>query len=174
MPSYLIDRSIGSYHTRTPILVYDAPIDEKTKKVREKFKVDEVTGYPEQYNWRAMARLGNKYTYEDPFLKFNPYNPEEDYSTKVTIGILSFVSCSIIHVGLALYQRRRWWSRPHYLAASTAGLAGGLLWYHEESLKRQGLKNAMILDYVRQHPERFGEIHRPKLREVLFYYVPNR
>lgn len=157
----------------TPYLIYDAPIDEKTKKIREQFKVDENTGYPEHYNWRNMAKLGPVYRPEDPFLKFE-YPEGAEYGTDATIfastGLLALLAYKIRSYTL----RRPIWSKPHYFLGMW-GLSFGLgYWGHQKTLERQGMKNAMIVDYVRKHPERFKDIERYKIRQLLFYYTPRR
>jgi len=157
-----------------PYLIHDAPVNEKTKQVRERFKVDEATGYPEFYSWRALARLGPDYKPEDPFLKFDPYNPDEYISTKLTYVTICFVS----GVGGMMYINR-FIGRPLFfrfgraLVLSTLG-SGMLLWGLQKSMEQQAVKNRIIVDYLRQHPERFGTIHRPKFRELLHIYRPVR
>ena len=158
----------------TPILVYDAPVNEKTKQIREKFDVDDKTGYPRHYNWRSMARLGPVYEPQDPFRKFDPYNPDEAISTKVGIVFLSAASAGFIHYVWSNIRSRPYWSNIHIFLGITAGTAGFILWMHNKTLERQNLKNHIYMDYIEKHPERFGPIHRPKLREALGEYIPIR
>lgn len=158
---------------KAPILVYDAPVDEKTKKVREMFDVDEKTGYPKHYNWRGMARLGPDYRPEDPFLKFDKWDEKNGYSG--TISLLGILGAG--YAGIFYYintQRRPWWSKPQYFIAAFGVSAPALLWIRDKTFERQGRKDAIYVDYMRKHPERFETIHRPKLREILFEYVPIR
>lgn len=159
----------------TPILVYDAPVDEKTKKIREMFDVDEKTGYPRHYNWRPMARLGSEYRPQDPFRLFNKYNPDEYIATKVFI-----VGASILLGGIAqfvtnaIFFRRPFWVKPYPLIGISASLAAVTIYGLEATQDRQHKKNQMYVDYMENHPERFGPIHRPKIREILGEYIPVR
>lgn len=158
----------------TSHLVYDAPVDEKTKKLREEFKVDEKTGYPEHYNWRPMARLGRSYKPEDPFVKFDPYNPNEDISTKIAVATVSILTAAGIHCLTNYLSVRKWYSRPYIFLGSSVALTGSVFWTLEVTQRRQGIRNSIVRDYTKKHPERFGETYRPKLREVLLQYYPCR
>lgn len=158
----------------TPYLVYDAPVDEKTKKIREMFKVDEKTGYPEHYNWRSVARLGNRYLPQDPFLKFDGHDSKSLISQKVTMGLLFGGAAAFTHYAFSLYLARPWWTRLYIPVFGATVMTGLGLWIQEKTYERQGIRNAITVDYLQKHPERFGEIHRPKVREVLFEHVPVR
>lgn len=158
----------------TSHLTYDAPINEKTKKIREMFKVDEESGYPEHYLWRGMARLGPYYKPEDTFLKFDPVHPDELVSQKVTLVALTALVVGSIHYCIATYKRRSFLSRLWVPIVGTAGISALQLWLQKKTLERQSSKNAILIDYVRKHPERFGMVHRPKFRECLSIYVPIR
>lgn len=157
-----------------PILVHDAPVNEKTKEVREMFKVDEKTGYPEQYNWRGLARLGPKYNYEDPFLKFDRQTEEQLISSRVTtIGLLTGFSFAA-HWFNQTRLSKKFWSQIYLPVAGSAIFAGLYLYYQKKTLERSYVKNHILMDYARKHPERFGPVERPKVREVLFVYQPCR
>lgn len=157
----------------TPILVYDAPVDEKTLKIREQFKVDEETGYPEHYKWRNMAKLGLTFRPEDPFLKFE-YPPEANHIRSASIIIVSALFTGIWHVYSQVNQRRVWWSKPHVFLGYFGVVSGLSLYGQDYFCKYQATKNGMIVDYVRQHPERFNDIRRYKAREVLGHWNPRR
>lgn len=155
-------------------IIYNAPVNEKTKKLREMFKVDDVTGYPEWYHWRAMSRLGQTYNPEDPFYKFNPYDPNEFVSQKVFFVFAAGTLTAGVHYLWNSYNRRPWWSKPYFFPISFAFLTYASMWVQEKTLERQGIKNAIAIDYLKKHPERFGPIYRPKYREILFPYIPVR
>lgn len=148
-------------------LVYNAPVNEKTKEIRKMFDVDEETGYPRHYNWRPMARLGPNYKPEDPLLKLGEYDPKEYYSTKITMAGLCAISSIGGHYIISRYMARPFWTRSYQILLYFGAMVGGLFWALDKTLERQGTKNSITIDYVRKHPERFGEIHRPKVREVL-------
>lgn len=166
----IIDSGPYRYHH----LVYNAPINEKTKKIRELFKVDEESGYPEHYKWRSMARLGSKYNPEDPYLKFDPYKKEEYYSTKVVTVALTGFTTLLLHMFFSYNARRPIWSKSYSWLASWAALGYACHWYQEASLTKQAIKNAITMDYAKKHSERFGEIKRYKIRECLYHFHPCR
>lgn len=168
MPLIQIDDTI------CPYLVYEAPVDEKTKEIRKMFKVDENTGYPEHYNWRPMARLGTEYELWEPFEKLGEFNPEEQISTKVTMaGLVIAASCGM-HWMLNFKQGKPWYARIHRIFISSALFYAALGWTAEKTLQRQAQKNHILIDYVKKHPERFEKIRRPKYRESLFEYIATR
>lgn len=167
MPVIEIARSVRPY------VVYDAPINEKTVEIRRKFKVDE-SGYPEEYKWRGLAKLGDEYQPEDPFLKFAPCEEKELLSWKVTVIGLSAVMAFAYQAGLAKFLSRPLWSRPwNFLGAFTV-LSVTSLYVQKVALRRQAYKDAIYIDYLRLHPERFGPIKRYKFRETLFGHLPIR
>lgn len=157
----------------TPYLVYDAPVDEKTQKVREQFKVDPETGYPEQYNWRNQAKLGPSYKPEDPFIKFQN-KPGETYQDTAEIVIGVTAVSALCHRVISYMFRRPWWSKPHHFLLLAGGGSYASYWAQQKSIERQAMRAAAVVDYARQHPERFGEIKRYKAREVLSYWIPRR
>lgn len=167
----LIQREPG---ITAPFLVYDAPVDEKTKKVREMFKIDEKTGYPEQYNWRALARLGPVYQPADPFKKFDDYDPKESISTHVTAGLVASFFAGFGQVYFNLRARRPWWSRSYMPVIFVAAFVKIEMFLYQKTVERQSMRNAITIDYVEKHPDRFPPIRRPKLREVLYSYYPVR
>lgn len=158
-----------------PYLVYDAPANEATKKIRETFKVDEETGYPEYYSWRNMAKIGPRYRPEDLYKYIGHHEPERDISTKVTL-----ISICTIIAGLGHYMYNSWYVRRpliakfYWMPINTAIFSYCALKFYDMSLRRQYLKNNIYIDYMRKHPERFGEVYRPKLRECLDLYAPTR
>lgn len=155
-------------------LVYDAPLDEKTKEIRKNFDVDEETGYPKHYEWRNLARLGPSYSPADPYLKFDPYDPKTSISTHVTAALIALGSTASAMIFINLKNRRPWWAQSWVPLLGSAVFVALELWIHQKNLGRQSLKNAIIIDYVRQHPERFPPIKRPKMRETLSTYIPIR
>lgn len=157
-----------------PYLVYDAPVDEKTMKVREMFKIDEKTGYPEQYNWRALARLGPVYQPADPYKKFDDYNPAESISTHVTAGLVGAVLAGCGQLYYNHRARRPWWAKSWMPILFIAAFVKTEMYLHQKTLERQSMRNAIAIDYVEKHPDRFPPIRRPKLREVLYGYYPVR
>lgn len=156
-----------------PYLVYEAPVDEKTKKIREEFKIDEETGYPEKYKWRNLAKLGKSYKPEDPFLKFVS-KPEENYQKVVDMCLFATFTGGLIHYVTSYIMRRPIWAKPHHFLFITGGSLWAAFWFRQKSIERQAEKTAAIIDYARQHPERFGEIQRYKYREVLETWFPRR
>lgn len=157
----------------TSYLVYDAPVDEKTKKLRETFKIDE-SGYPEHYKWRNMAKLGPVYNPEDPILKFTPQSPEAHYSTSVFMAFFTGMT-TVGAVGLYNYfNKTPLWARVHYSLPAWAGFFYIVEWFNKKTDERQYIKNSIIIDYTNKHPDRFGPIKRSKFRETLFEYLPVR
>lgn len=151
-----------------PYFVYHAPVNEKTKELREKFDMDEETGYPRAYNWRNLARLGPEYKPEDPYLKFDDYDEKSYMGYKVYhYSIILAASVSVQLFSAWLYGHK-WYSRPYIFAGM--GTLGFLLsrFWREKTLLRQNQLNGIDVEYVTTHPERFGLIYRPKLREILF------
>lgn len=167
MPVIQRDPSLSSY------LVYNAPLDEKTKKLREEFNIDEETGYPEQYKWRNMAKLGHTYKPEDPFIKF-----END--SGYDIGRLNFMLTTstllayLCHHFKCIQESRPVWSRPIQLLVFIAMPAATIYYGHKWSSDRMAKRNGIIVDYLRKHPERFDDVQRYKFREVLHPYYPRR
>lgn len=157
-----------------PFLLHNAPINESTKKVREMFKVDEETGYPEHYKWRKMAKLPPRYRPEEVFEYLGKYEPEREISTTIFTVFMSGMLTAIAHSINAMFMRRSVLAKMHWIPINTALLSGVILWGKGKAHTRQGLKNKIIIDYCKKHPERFGEVYRPKLREVLTWYVPTR
>lgn len=157
-----------------PYLRYDAPVNESTRNIREMFKVDEETGYAEHYKWRKMAKIGPKYRPEDIYNYIGQHEPERDLSTKVTLISLSAISAVLGHCGFSRYMRRPVLAKFYWMPINTAILSYALLKYHDITLRRQYLKNRVYIDYMQKHPERFGEVYRPKLRETLDLYVATR
>lgn len=157
-----------------PYLVYDAPVDEKTKKLREKFKIDEESGYPECYKWRALSRLGPVYNPADPFKKFDEYDPKRSISTHVGMFIVGAAVSGSVMAFFNLYRRRPWWAKSWVPVLAAFGFLGFQMVLHKQALKRQALKAAITVDYVTKHPDRFPPIKRPKLREVLYMWSPVR
>lgn len=169
MPHYLI-----KFKDWEPTLVYEAPVDEKTKELRKAFDVDEKTGYPRHYEWRRMAKLGNSYRPEDLFETLSGYNKESGYTTKMVLGASSII-LAVVFQGIArLALNRPFWSRPQYPIAGAIASYFALDWMHEKTLERAARKNAIYLDYVKKHPDRFEATYRPKLREVLYTQIAHR
>lgn len=162
------------HHAAEPLLAYNAPVNEKTKQVREMFKVDEETGYPEHYKWRGMAKLGPKFSYEDPYWKFQKHNPDEDLSTKIVILSMINGLCIGVHLFIQYSFGKGLLSQIHRPILTGALCTYGYLKYYERSLERASIKQHIYMDYVRKHPERFGDIQRYKFREIMQVYVPNR
>lgn len=157
-----------------PILIHEAPVNEKTKAIRERFKVDEKTGYPEHYNWRAMARLGPEYRPEDLYTKLDPFDPKEEISTQVFLVGATGLGVVGLHCLTNYYTRKPMWSgipRTTILGAVAIWIS---LKAHDMVLTRQGIKNAIFLDYLKKHPDRFETVKRYKHRELLFDYCPRR
>lgn len=155
----------------TPLLQYDAPVNEKTQAIRDRFKIDE-SGYPEHYKWRGLARLGQSYTYEDAFTKLTPYDPNSNRLAKFNIICLAVGSAALAQYAITAVYTRPFYSKPHYPIgiALTIGYLGKKL--HEAALRKQAQKNAIAIDYVKKHPERFEEPrYRPKYREILSVHV---
>lgn len=151
-----------------PYFVYHAPVNEKTKELRKKFDMDEETGYPRAYNWRNLARLGQEYRFEDPYLKFNDYDEKSIMGYKVYHYGVAFGVSAAGHLLISYIRGYKWYARPHVFA----GFFGSgclIAWFlREKTLQRQAMKNGIDVEYAQAHPERFGLIYRPKLREVLF------
>ena len=153
----------------TSYVIYDAPINEQTKEIRRKFDVDEKTGYQRRYNWRSLADLGPEYRPDDALKKLLPYREEAMYATYVfsavcALGVSFGVQC--IHNA---YRGRELMSKPWVFLASLAcsgGLAAFTCFY---TPVRQGMINAMHIDYIQKHPDRFETKKRLKLREVLLH-----
>lgn len=158
----------------TPYVVYDAPVNEKTRKIREMFDVDEKTGYPRHYSWRPMAQLGPEYSYMDPFTKLGRYNPDEYICQKVTMYSLGIGANVAVHWWINYLSGKKFHARLWRLFIATGSLLGAMSWTMEKTLQRQAQKNHLMMDYISKHPERFENIKRPKMREVLFYYKPAR
>lgn len=156
-----------------PYLVYDAPVDEKTKKIREEFKVDEETGYPEKYKWRNLAKLGSSYKPEDPFIKFEN-KPYENYQSMATFFLIVTATSAVIHYFISSHLRRPVWAKPHHFLGMIGGTCAIAYWSQHKSIQRQAVRTAAVIEYARQHPERFGEIKRYKCREVLSPWFPRR
>lgn len=157
-----------------PYIRYNAPVNEATKKIRERFKVDEETGYPEHYNWRSMAKIGPRYRPEDIFKYIGHHEPERELSTWVAYVAFSFGGSAFGHMVVNAYFGRPPIAKCHWVLINTVTLSFLSIWGRARIQKRQGLKNKIYQDYMKKHPERFGEIYRPKLREVLFAYDPIR
>lgn len=157
----------------TPLLVYDAPLDEKTKKLREQFKIDEETGYPEHYKWRNLAKLGKSYRIQDPFLKFE-YPKEQDYHRSAALAVGAIGGCYMVIKLTSAMSRTPMWAKPHWIIGGLAFTLGLSLWIQEKSRERQALKNRSYIEYCEQHPERFTDIKRYKHREALTIYLPRR
>lgn len=169
MPHYTI-----SEKGKTAILVHEAPLDEKTKEIRKMFDVDEASGYPKAYNWRPLARLGPEYRPEKIFEVVEPYKEEQLISTKILlVSSMAFVT-GLAHVVIQRLQARPWWAKPMKSLVAFTASSATLLVYFDYKQKRDRLKQAIYTDYMQKHPERFGTIHRPKFREVLFEYTPCR
>lgn len=147
-------------------------MNEKTKEIRKRFKIDDVTGYPEEYRWRNLAKLGQSYKYEDPFIKFASRQPERDKAQHHFLGSLFALSPWMAKGLHCLLTRRHFLSRIYIPIIATPIMPAFYLYFHEKSVQRQAMKNGILIDYVRKHPERFGEIYRPKFREVLFEHNP--
>lgn len=157
-----------------PYLVYDAPVDKKTLEIRKMFDVDEKTGYPRHYSWRPMAQLGKEYTYDEPFAKLGKFNKEEQYSTQVTMAATGLACAGGIHWFWNYWNGRPAWVRLHNVGVITAAIWGFMFLSQDFTHRRQAVRNNIVVDYVRKHPERFGTIQRPKIREVLTRYDPVR
>lgn len=155
-------------------LMYDAPVNEKTKEVRDMFKMDEKTGYPEKYNWRGMAKLGSSYKPSAPFLNFKSYSEEEYYSTKVFIIASMGAASAAGHWYFNYRARRPFYAKPHVFLTMLGVSSFVGLFSLEKTLEREGIKQKMFINYTEQHPERFGEIKRPKFRECLFNFTACR
>lgn len=154
--------------------MHEAPLDEKTKEVRKRFNVDEETGYPKEYNWRPLAKLGPTYRPEKIYEVVKPYTREEMYSTNATlIGGMAFV-CGSLHYLVQRYYGRKLWSKPWKTLAYFASSTTALYYLIDYKYRRQQLKNEVYADYMKKHPERFDTVYRPKVREVLFQYTPCR
>lgn len=125
----------------TPYLVYDAPINEKTRQIRKMFKVDENTGYPENYNWRPMARLGSEYAYTDPFEKLGEYKPEEYYCQKLTMVVGVVASCAGLHWFQNYRQSKQFYAGLHRFVGTSAAMLAILFWAGEKTMQRQSQKN---------------------------------
>lgn len=155
-------------------IIYDAPVNEKTKKIREIFDMDEETGYPRVYNWCNLAKLGKSFKPEDPFVKFAPRDPKKDYATKVFVGGCLVALPFMCHAINCFYERRNLLNkiyRPFVAAAALPFMGKYLL---DLTYDRQAKRNGILVDYIRKHPERFGETYRPKFREVLYAFTPRR
>lgn len=157
----------------TPYLVYDAPVDEKTKKIREMFKIDE-SGYPEHYKWRDISRLGPVYNPADPFRKFDEYDPKTSISTHVAMFIIGATISGAITSCVNVVSGKPWWARGWVPVLGAIGFTGVEMFIHKQALRRQALRNAITVDYVTKHPDRFPPIKRPKMREILYVYSPVR
>lgn len=165
---------IQKFEGHTGFLAYDAPVDEKTKKLRERFNVDEESGYQEHYKWRGLARLGKSYKHEEPFLKLTPYEPESEYGQRVFGHVMATLVTGAALAGARMYQRQTIWMRPQFLVGFML-LANGLVhWGWKHSMTKQAQKTAILIDYCQQHPDRFSEHKRYKMREVLLYWQPIR
>lgn len=151
-----------------PYLLYYAPVNEKTKQLREKFEVDEETGYPKAYNWRALARLGQEYDPWDPYLKFDDFDEKAYYAYNLHRYTIAALSSGAIHGALAWWMGYKWYSRPYIFLGLTSLTVFLSQFYQEKTLQRQNMVNAVDVDYLQSHPERFGKIYRPKMRELLF------
>lgn len=157
-----------------PYLIYDAPVNEKTLQIRKQFDVDEESGYPRFYHWRPVTRLGSVYKPEDPFYKLSQYDPEIYYSQKALFVCVASLGAFATHFMLSAVCKRPYWSQLHVLFGQIAGFSYLGFWLQDKTIKRAAMKNAVIVDYMRKHPERFGEIKRHKLREILRIYTPIR
>jgi len=158
---------LREHHYFEPYLAYDAPVNAKTEEVRRMFDMDPETGYPREYNWRCLAKLGKEYRPEDAFEKLLPYREESMYSTYLTVGVLSvLIPLGIQMFGNAL-AKRPWYSRPWLSLAGFAvtGSINAYIFYWTPH--KQGIENAIYIDYVKSHPERFETKKRLKHREVL-------
>lgn len=152
----------------TPYFVYHAPVNEKTKELREKFDMDEETGYPRAYNWRNLARLGQEYKPEDPYLKFDNYDEQAYIGYKVYHYGIVFVGSAASQLLSAWVFGHKWYARP-YMFFGMGAIGCWMAWFwREKTMLRQNQLNGIDVEYVTQHPERFGLIYRPKLREILF------
>lgn len=157
-----------------PYLLYNAPVDEKTMALREKFKVDPKTGYPECYNWRLLSRLGYDYSPEDPFYKFGAYDPNRSMTTRIGGSAFFVAGIMTIHAVRVYYKGHHWLTRAWQVPLASIPTVYFFLWLHDKTLTRAGRKEAVIVDYVSKHPERFGPIQRAKYRELLWTYTPIR
>jgi hypothetical protein len=169
MPHYLIKEK-----NRTSTLVYEAPVDEKTKEIRKMFDVDEETGYPRAYNWRPLARLGPNYRPEKVYEVIEPYKPEQKLTTNVALVASTAFIVGSVHYFYQKYHARPLWSKPLRSLAIFGVFSTALVYGFEYKLQRDQLKNQIYADYMKKHPERFETVHRPKFREVLFQYTPVR
>lgn len=156
-----------------PYYTYEAPVNEATLKLREKLKIDPETGYPEKYNWRGLAKLGYQYEPEKPFLVFKPYTEEQLHGTKATLLLVSSAFGVLSQAVTNYYKARKFFAHPYIFLLSTAAAYGVGIFTISKSNKRQTYKNALFVDYMKKHPERFGTIRRYKYREVVFPHSPN-
>lgn len=157
-----------------PYLRHEAPINESTRKIREMFKVDEETGYPEHYKWRNMAKIGPRYQPQDLFKYIGHHEPERDVSTQVFCIGSSIVGSILGHCLVAFMMKRSALQKIYWIPVNATAVSYLFLWLHDVALKRQNMKNQVYIDYMQKHPERFGEIYRPKIRECMWLYVPTR
>lgn len=157
---------------QTEYIIYDAPVNEKTKEIRKKFNIDEETGYPDCYKWRNLARLGRTYKYDDPFVKFDSHSDEKDYSQNVLYASIFGAIPWVYQGARTLLSRRSFFYRIYLPILATPVVPALYFFMHKKSLERQAMRNGILVDYVRKHPERFGEVYRPKFREILFEHSP--
>lgn len=156
------------HRAREPMVVYDAPVNEATQKIREKFDVDPETGYPRKYNWRPLAQLGPEYRPEDVYDKLLPYRPESMYSTYVAYASISIAFALGFNYYVTGKLRTKWYVKPYGFFFMLAGTGIPLYFLAKLSPKYQGREYAMYKDYVKTYPDRFDTIKRRKLREILY------
>lgn len=153
----------------TPYVVYDAPVNEKTEEIRRIFDVDPETGYPRHYNWRSLAKLGKEYRPEDAFEKLLPYREEAMYSTYIANGAIAVVLSALVQAFYNTKKARPYYSRPWVFLGMLTWTGAVAAYNCIRTPNRQGMENAMYIDYVKSHPDRFETKKRYKLREVLFW-----
>lgn len=158
--------SRGPYYN--PYLVYDAPVNEKTKELRKKFDMDDETGYPRAYNWRPLARLGQEYNPEDIFFKLDDFDEKAYYGYKAYFTVGAILGAAVVHGMTSYYYTFKWYSRPYIFLGVAASFVACTTWYQNVSLRRQNMVNTIDVEYLQSHPERFGKIYRPKMREILY------
>lgn len=159
----------------SPILYYDAPVDEKTMEVRKQFKVDPETGYPEHYSWRGLAKLGKTYTARDLYTKIDQFDPVKDtIYGKVHAAVISCIVGGIFHQGVNFITRVSPWQKLFVFPLTAGSMYLGFLKWQNYSHEKSGLRNKAIIEYWEQHPDRFKPIQRHKLRETLYPWFPQR
>lgn len=158
----------------TGYLIHEAPVDEKTKKIREQFGVDEETGYQKSYHWRRLAQLPREYRPEVAFEKLSYHNEDEYISTKVFIGLTMTAFACVGHAWVQMRTAKPLWGRLYRVPLVAIPSTYATIFFLNKTMERNAMRHAIVVDYLKKHPERFETVYRPKVREVMFFYQPIR